>query len=156
MEGYEDNVWKSHFKEGVFYCSIYIAKTGEFAGYCGIKGTGTEKWELVIELLPAFQGQGIGRYALELMMSGLAESAGQHLFLAKVDPDNVASQKLMEKLNGNPSGIEKFIITDDKVIREIEEECANEVDDRLRSLAAKFKVRPGALLTHILVYTFER
>lgn len=156
LEGYKDSIWNSHFKEGVFYCSIYKATTNEFAGYCGIKGTGTEKWEFAIELLPVFQRQGIGKHALELLMTGLSQSAEQHLFLAKVDPDNEPSQKLMEKLNGIPSGIEKFIITDDKVIKEIEEECANEVDDRLRSLADKFQVRPEALLCHILVYTFER
>lgn len=156
FESYKDSVWQSHFKDGVFYCSIYKTETNEFAGYCGIKGTGTEKWEFSIELLSAFQGQGIGKHALELLMTGLAESAGQHLFLAKVDPDNEHSQKLMEKLNGIPSGVEKYIITDDKLLQEIEEECANEVDDRLRSLAAKFQVRPEALLCHILVYTFER
>lgn len=156
FEDYKDSVWQSHFKEGVFYCSVYKAQSNEFVGYCGIKGTGTEKWELAIELLPAFQGQGIGQHALELLMTGLADSAGQHLFLAKVDPDNEHSQKLMEKLHGIPSGVDKYIITDDKLIREIEEECADEIDDRLRSLADKFQVRPEALLCHILVYTFER
>lgn len=156
LDGYKDRVWQSHFEPGVFYCSIFIAETKEFAGYCGIKGTGTEKWEFSIELLPTFQGQGVGKHALELLMTELSQSAGQHLFLAKVDPDNEPSQKLMEKLNGIPSGIAKFLITDDKVIKEIEEECADEVDDRLRSLAIKFQVKPEALLTHILVYTFER
>lgn len=156
FESYKDSVWKSHFKEGVFYCSIFKVATNEFAGYCGIKGTGTEKWEFAIELLPAFQRQGIGKQAVELLMSGLSQSAGQHLFFAKVDPDNEPSQKLMEKLNGIPSGIDKYIITDDKVIQEIEEGCADEVDDRLRSLAIKFHVKPEALLCHILVYTFER
>lgn len=156
LEGYKDRVWQSHFEPGVFYCAVYMTEPREFVGYCGIKGTGTEKWEFAIELLPAFQGQGIGLHALELLMTGLSQSAGQHLFLAKVDPDNEPSQKLMEKLNGIPSGIAEFIITDDKVIKEIEEECADEVDDRLRSLATKFQVKPEALLTHILVYTFER
>lgn len=156
LEGYKDSVWQSHFEDGVFYCSIYKADTSEFAGYCGIKGTGTEKWELSIELLPDFQGHGLGAHAMELLMRGLSKSANQHLFLAKVDPDNEPSQKLMEKLHGIPSGIEKFIISDEKLIKEIEEECADEIDDRLRSLAAKFDVRPEALLCHILVYSFER
>lgn len=155
FEGYKDSVWQSHFEEGVFYCSIYKATTNEFVGYCGIKGTGTEKWEFAIELLPAFQKRGIGKHALELLMTGLSQSAGQHLFFAKVDPDNEPSQKLMEKLNGIPSGIEKFIITDDEAIKRIEEDCADEVDDRLRALAVKFQVRPEALLCHILVYNFE-
>lgn len=156
LEGYKDSVWKSHFDEGVFYCSIYKVLDNQFVGYCGIKATVSEKWEFAIELLPEYQGQGIGEHAVKLLMTGLSKSAGQHQFIAKVDPDNVPSQKLMDKLNGIPSGIEKFIITDDKKIREIEEECAAEVDDRLRSLAAKFQVRPESLLCHILVYTFER
>lgn len=55
---YCDMVWKEHIQPKALMCSIL--KNDTYIGYCGIKDTAHEPWEIAIELLPQWTRQGIG------------------------------------------------------------------------------------------------
>ena len=54
--------------------------------------------EVNISLMPEFQGQGIAFVAIEKAMEKISQEQGVKIFRAHVHQDNIASQKLFEKL----------------------------------------------------------
>ena len=132
---------------------LTIRKDGAYVGYCGIKSTAEENWEIAIELLPQWTNQGIGFTAITAMMDAIATRLGVSRFRVRIDPGNRASQKLFEKLGAQPNGISEFLIHDQAALEKVEEDNLHFIDENLIALAAQFDVEPRKLLSHVLEYT---
>ena len=149
------DLWNAFTNERSFMCTIRKASNNEFCGYCEINDVRTEEPELGIRLLKKVHNQGIGFHSLKLLMTKYAQLSGKNYFISKVDPQNYASQRLMEKLGGKPDGICDFIIHREEEKIALENEYAHLIDDKLIDLAEKFNVKPEKLLSHVLRYRIE-
>ncbi|MCM1181680.1 MAG: hypothetical protein NC347_15625 [Clostridium sp.] len=52
---------------------ISIEADNEYVGYCGIKNTAQEQWEIAIEILNKWKQKGIGYKAIRAMMSEILQ-----------------------------------------------------------------------------------
>ncbi len=156
QEIYMDKSWKDQFKSENRIC--YVIETAQESLYCGecaVKDISAEMTEIEIELLQEYQHQGIGYKALIMMFEKLAYSYGKQEFCAKVEPDNYASQFLMEKLKGIPSGLARdYTISDDRIER-FAETHRYLLDERMYEIAERFGAEANRLLTELLVYKFH-
>lgn len=144
-------LWNDHCGDTAL--TLSAMKHGEYIGYCGIKDTSKEPWEIAVELLPGWTHQGVGTTAVSAMLDALKERLGVTAFRVRIDPYNVASQGLFEKLGARPNGISRFILQDEEEIRQCEETNLHLINDALRAVARKFDVEPRRLLSHVLEYT---
>lgn len=145
-----ERLWLDH--AGHTALTLSILKDGEYIGYCGIKDLSKDPWEIAIELLPGWTHQGIGSAVISAMLDAIKERLGIVDFRVRIDPTNLASQGLFEKLGARPNGISKFILHDEEEIRQCEEENLHLIDDALIAVAAKFQTEPRKLLSHVLEY----
>ena len=150
-EAYCDMVWREHQEPKALMFSII--KDGQYIGYCGIKNTSQEPWEIAIEILPDWTNQGIGRIAVAGMLDAVKARLGINQFRVRIDPGNHASQKMFEKLGAIPNGISEFLIHDKATLEKCEEGNLHLIDADTISLAGKFGVEPRKLLSHILEYS---
>ena len=150
-QAYCDMAWNEHVEPKALM--LTISKDGAYVGYCGIKSTAEENWEIAIELLPQWVNQGIGYKAMTAMMDSIATRLGVSRFRVRIDPGNRASQKLFEKLGAQPNGISEFLIHDQEALDKVEEDNLHLIDEKLIALAAQFDVEPRKLLSHVLEYT---
>ena len=150
-ETYCDMVWREHQEPKALMFSII--KDGQYIGYCGIKNTSQEPWEIAIEILPDWTNQGIGRIAIDGMLDAVKARLGINQFRVRIDPGNHASQKMFEKLGAIPNGISEFLIHDRATLEKCEEDNLHLIDADTISLAGKFGVEPRKLLSHILEYS---
>lgn len=146
------NTWKDMLSENSRRFAIVDTETKAFCGYCGIKDIRKRIPEIEIELLERYQRKGIGYHALAGMMKSIADKYGTEAFLSKVEPDNYASQNLMEKLGGKPDGTQLDIRIEEEDAAAFEERYKSLIDDNIRMVAEKFQVEPRRLLTHVLLY----
>lgn len=149
-EDYQDMMWKEHVQDKSMMFTIEV--DGEYAGYCGINNLSCENWEIAIELLTKFRYKGIGCKAISIMLSEIKNRLGIERFRAKIDPENYASQRLIEKLGATPYGIAEYLLHKEEDITRLEEENLDEIDDQLIHVAQKFGVEPRKLLSHVLEY----
>ena len=147
-----DELWSEHLSHETLYCSIVHRATGEYIGYCGIKNLHKDIWEIAIELKEEHCGQGFGYEAVTGFIEKATEALGPHEYCSRVEPENVASQKLMEKLGFQPSGISEFFLHDEEEKREAEEKYAYKLDGRYIELAKRFHTTPEKLISHVLEY----
>lgn len=150
-EAYCDMAWNEHVEPKALM--LTILKDGTYIGYCGIKNTTQKPWEIAVELLPQWTNRGIGRIAIPVMMTAIYERLGEMEYRVRIDPGNVPSQKLFEKLGAVPNGISEFLIHDQAVLEQCEDEHLSNIDERLVALSEKFHVEPRKLLSHVLEYT---
>ena len=150
-QAYCDMAWNEHVEPKALM--LTIRKDGAYVGYCGIKSTAEENWEIAIELLPQWVNQGIGYQAITAMIDAIATRLGVSSFRVRIDPGNRASQKLFEKLGAQPNGISEFLIHDQEALDKVEEDNLHLIDEKLIALAARFDVEPRKLLSHVLEYT---
>lgn len=150
-ERYCSQIWEDHNSDTALILSI--TKNGGYVGYCGIKDLSQKPWEIAIELLPEWTHQEIGTAAITAMLDAIGKRLGTVDFRVRIDPNNIASQGLFEKLGAKPNGISKFILHDEKEIRQCEEDNLHLIDDRLIAVAQQFDVEPRKLLCHVLEYT---
>ncbi|MGN0711906.1 MAG: GNAT family N-acetyltransferase [Anaerovoracaceae bacterium] len=155
MKGFEDLLWEDMKNEKAFYTTIRRKSDDRYMGYCGIKNTQKEEWELGIEMLKEFQNYGYASQSLRLFMETVAKITGIFSFKALVAGENIASQRMCEKLGGVPSGIAEYLLHDQKYMEEYERENAGKVTEQIKEAAYKFGVAPEKLLTHVLVYRFK-
>ena len=95
-DSFLDLVWREHNEDKCLKLSII--KDGDYIGYCGIKDTTLPIWEIAIELLPAWTRHGIGFVALSTMLNEMESRLGITKYTVRIEPSNLASQKLFEKL----------------------------------------------------------
>jgi len=150
-EAYCRMVWKEHREDKALMLSI--VRNGTYLGYCGIKNTSQKPWEIAIELHRDWTGQGVGSIAVAAMLDAIKTRLGISEFRVRIDPGNIASQKLFEKLGAVPNGISELWLKDAVQIERCEEENLNYIDDQVIALAGKFGVEPRKLLSHVLEYS---
>ena len=148
----QNRLWEDHINgEGVAY-SIIRKDDGAYIGYCGIDELERSPWELEIELLEEYCHMGYGYKCLKMFMDRVAELSGRNSFVCRIDPDNTASQRLVEKIGFKPDGLADFVLYDDKSKRRFEEKYAEKIDDDYKAIAEKFGVEPVKLISHFLKF----
>lgn len=150
-ESYRTLLWKEHLAEKAL--TLSIEKDGTYIGYCGIKNTSQIPWEIAIELLPQWTKQGIGPVAISAMLDATKARLGTSKFRVRIDPGNSASQRMFERLGAIPNGISEFLLHDQEVMDQCEENNLHLIGEDTIALAKKFGVEPRKLLSHILEYT---
>lgn len=149
-EHFCEKIWRDHTDDTSLVLSI--VKDGEYVGYCGIKDLSKSPWEIAIELLPRWTHQGIGPAVISAMLDALKGRLSVDDFRVRIDPNNITSQGLFEKLGAQPNGISKYILQSEEEIQQCEEANLHLMDDTLISVAQKFDVEPRKLLSHVLEY----
>lgn len=147
--------WKGVQGEDSLYCTICAKETGEFLGYCAIERLKRQCPEIAINLLEHFQSRGLGPEAVLAFMGAFWRVAGVTPFIAKIDPQNIGSQKMFRRLGFVPWGIDTHFINDPAILEGFEEERLEElggISEELCSLAEEFDVEPRKLLSHVLVF----
>ena len=147
-----NSIWDEHIGYQALYCSIL---NNEYIGYCGIKNLQKNIWEIAIELKEEACHKGNGYEALSLFLAQLRSTFGHRVISSRIEPDNIASQNLFEKLGFKPFGLSDFLLHTDEEKRRFEEKYADRVDENLRKLAEKFNVEPVKLLSHVVEYRLE-
>lgn len=143
-------VWHDHNEDKCLMLSI--VKDGEYVGYCGIKNTNQPVWEIVIELLPEWTRHGIGYVTLSTMLNEMESRLGVTKYIVRIEPANLASQKLFKKLGARPCGIADLWFQEETAIKRCEEAGLHLIDNHMIEVANKFQVEPRELLSHVLEY----
>lgn len=149
-EPFLDLVWREHNEDKSLMLSI--VKGRDYIGYCGIKNTAQPIWEIAIELLPEWTKHGIGFLALTAMLDEMKSRLGVSKYIVRIEPTNMASQKLFEKLGARPSGIVDLWFNEQTTLEKCEEAGLHLIDDHMIEVAKKFNVEPRKLLSHVLEY----
>ncbi|MDY3900341.1 MAG: GNAT family N-acetyltransferase [Atopobiaceae bacterium] len=144
--------WDDVSSEGSLFCTITASKDRRTCGFCCIEQLEEDPSEIGIRLLPEFRGRGIGGEAVSALIAGVERMAGPTEFVAQIDADNEASQRLFRRLGFLPDHVDTPIFKDPTLIAWLEESRLNLIDDRLRALADEFGVEPRTLLSHSLVF----
>lgn len=153
-EAFQASLWNQYLDHTALI--LAIVKDGRFVGYCGIENTAKAPWEISIELLPEWTHKGIGFAAIGAMLEAMQERLGVTEFRVRIDPSNVASQSLFEKLGAKPNGISSLLLRTEEEIHQCEEENLPNIDETLVAVAEKFGVEPRKLLSHVLEYKLRR
>lgn len=141
------------FKPESFFCIVEDAAGGSPIGYLGIKDTGTDIWEIAIELDRQCTHRGFGSKSLRLFLDELHKIVGKGEFKALVEVDNVPSQKCFEKLGAELIGLcNGPILKLESEKERFEDNNLNLIDDNMRELARRLSVKPRKLLSHVLDY----
>ena len=138
-----------------FYCVIEKAEDRTPIGFIGIKDSTKDVWEIAIELDQHYVGQGYGPHSVRLFLNEISRITGKTDFQAKVDADNVPSQKCFQKLGKLvgicPAGFPMTPEKEERVIRLFHDS----IDDHIRELAASLGVEPEQLLVKVLDYRMK-
>lgn len=138
----------------VFYC--IIEKDGTPIGYLGLKDTRLDLWEIAIELDAEHTKQKLGRQSLRLYLNEIYRLTGKRQFQAKVEVDNIPSQKCFERLGAELVGLcDTIVLKTDSEKRQFEERNLDLIDTHIIGLAGRLRVEPRTLLSHILDYRLE-
>lgn len=149
-ERYCAEIWNDYNNDTALMFSI--TKDDAYIGYCGIKDLSRNPPEISIELIAEWTHHGIGSATIPAMLDAVKERLGIVDFRIRIDPTNLASQRLFEKLGAKPNGISKFILHKEDEIRQYEVENLHSIDDARIAVAEKFQVEPRKLLSHVLEY----
>lgn len=149
-EAYRNMLWNEHIEYKALMFSVIV--DNEYAGYCGIKNTTHEQWEIAIEILNKWKHKGIGYRAISVMLDEIKNRLNVSEFRVRIDVENYPSQRLFEKLGAEPNGISEFLLHEEADIRRCEEENIHLLDERIQKLAKQFNVEPRKLLSHVLEY----
>ena len=149
-EAYRNMLWNEHIEYKALMFSVIV--DNEYAGYCGIKNTTHEQWEIAIEILNKWKHKGIGYRAISVMLDEIKNRLNVSEFRVRIDAENYPSQRLFEKLGAEPNGISEFLLHEEADIRRCEEENIHLLDERIQKLAKQFNVEPRKLLSHVLEY----
>lgn len=149
-EAYRNMLWNEHIEYKALMFSVIV--DNEYAGYCGIKNTTHEQWEIAIEILNKWKHKGIGYRAISVMLDEIKNRLNVSEFRVRIDAENYPSQRLFEKLGAEPNGISEFLLHEEADIRRCEEENIHLLDERIQKLAKQFNVEPRKLLGHVLEY----
>lgn len=150
-EEFCNELWDEYVCNTKLMCTI--AYNGIYVGYCGVDNVAKRPWELSIELKPEWTKQGIGPAALGAMMEQIKLRLGVTEYTVKIDPTNLSSQKMFERLGAVPKGLAEFWIHDPKALEQCEEDNLHCIDDSIIAVAEKFSVEPRKLLSHVLEYS---
>ena len=95
----------SYARHGFGLCAVTLKGTGEPIGICGLlRRDGLPAPDLGFALLPQFCGQGYAFEAASAVKADAHARLGVRTLLAIVNPDNVPSIRLLERLGFAPAG----------------------------------------------------
>lgn len=146
----EDAIWQQTQEDSTFYCTIKLS--GKPIGYVAIKDTRESIWELVAEFDPLFCNKGYGTKSIFLFLKAVQDLTMYDLYCAKVEVENIASQKCFAKLGAELVGIANGAIEDEEEKARFENENLDRIDANMIALAKKLQVEPRKLLSHVLEY----
>lgn len=139
-----------------FYCIVERIQGNAPIGYIALKDTRQPLWEIAIELDEGACGHGYGPRAISLFLHAIRDLTGHSEYQARVEPDNVFSQKCMMKAGAQLHGVcDSIILNTEKEKTRFEEQNLEKIDDNLRELAAKLGLEPRKLLSQVLDYRIE-
>jgi len=125
-------------------------------GYIGIKDTSADIWELAIELDKQYTQRGLGPRSIVLFLNEISRITGKTTFKAKVEADNIPSQKCFERIGAALMGLcDGPLLKMPEEKERFEEKNLNLVDDNIRDIADRLAVEPRKLLSHVLEYHVE-
>lgn len=125
-------------------------------GYIGIKDTSTDIWELAIELDKHYTQCGLGPRSIKLFLNEISRITGKATFAARVEADNIPSQKCFERIGAGLMGLSDGpLLKTPEEKEQFEVENLNLIDDSIRDIANRLAVEPRKLLSHVLEYHVE-
>lgn len=148
-----ERYWEDVSSESSLFCTVVEGR--EVYGFCSIENLDEDPSEIGVRLLPPYRGRGIGTEAVRALMQKVQRVAEPTAFVAKIDSDNTASQRLFRKLGFVPAGVDTPIFRDPEFLQRFEESHLGLIDDGIRALAEEFGVKPRTLLSHALVFRFD-
>lgn len=104
--------WDDLLSETHLTCSILETKTGAFCGFCQLQWIFSPTPELGIDLLPAYQKQGVAAEVLPAFLSHAKEQLPISYFYAKIKENNLPSLRLAEKIGGICVGTKSLLPAD--------------------------------------------
>ena len=145
----DESLWKPVLQEHAFYCMAELDK--QPIGYVAILDTRDPCWEVATEFLPEYCGKGYGTRSVKLFLKAIREITLIDSYCAKVEVDNIASQKCFEKLGAELTGLADGVLTESEQ-EAFEKANEDQINDHMRMLAKQLNVDPHRLLTHVLLY----
>ena len=104
--------WDDLLSEEHLTCSILQKDTGTFCGFCQLQWIFSSTPELGIDLLPAYQKQGVAMEILPAFLSQAKKLLKNDYFYSKIKKNNVPSQKLAENIGGKYIGMKSLLPKD--------------------------------------------
>jgi RimJ/RimL family protein N-acetyltransferase len=102
---------------GPFFAYVIVRRADGLAiGDAGFHGPPTESGEVEIgyALVPAARGAGYAQEAVALLIAWAWRQPGVRLITARVEPDNAASKRVLQRLGfewgGDRDGMERFVL----------------------------------------------
>ena len=89
---------------------------------------------------------------LSTMLNEMESRLGVTKYIVRIEPANLASQKLFKKLGARPCGIADLWFQEETTIKRCEEAGLHLIDNHMIEVANKFQVEPRELLSHVLEY----
>ena len=77
---------------------IYMIESNELAGDCGYYSISENVAEIGYTVSPGFQGNGLGTETVGTLINHLFNKKGMEKIIARTDPENIPSSKLLERL----------------------------------------------------------
>ena len=140
----------------VFYCVICDSKENQPVGYLGIKDTSADLWEIAIELDAKHTRRGLGPQSICLYLNEIQRLTGKGEFRARVEVDNLPSQKCFERLGAELIGLcDSVVLKIDDEKKRFEEKNLSLIDKHMMGLAERLGVEPRKLLSHVLDYQLK-
>lgn len=140
----------------VFYCAICDFKKNQSFGYLGIKDTSADLWEIAIELDAKYTQRGLGPQSIRLYLNEIQRITGKGEFRAKVEVDNLPSQKCFERLGAELVGLcDSVVLKTNDEKKRFEEKNLDLIDEHMVDLAERIGVEPRKLLSHVLDYRLK-
>ena len=136
-----------------FFCVIESVAEQKPIGYIGLKDTRNDLWEIAIELDNQCTGKGYGPNSVRLFLNEIYKITGRAEYQARIDTNNLPSQKCFEKIGAELVGLcdgPILKLPDEK--KRFEDKNLNLIDNHMRELASRLGVEPRKLLSHVLDY----
>ena len=145
--------WHETQRERSFFCICERLQDRTPMGYISIKDTRKPLWEIAIEFDRQYCHHGYGSRSILLFLQEIQRITGIEEFQARVEPDNVPSQKCMEHIGASLVGIcNGDILVTEEMKEAFENESLEMIDDHMQQLAGRLLIPPRKLLSHVLDY----
>ena len=146
----DDAIWQQTQEDSTFYCTVKLSDKP--IGYVAIKDTRESIWEIVAEFDPSFCNKGYGTKSIMLFLKAVQDITMCDLYCAKIEVENIASQKCFTKLGAELIGITNGAIEDEEEKAQFENENLDRIDANMIKLAERLQIEPRKLLSHVLEY----
>ena len=117
--------------------AILLGDNNEWCGYCSVFYKENDIPELGINLLPAYQGRGIGAAAIRQLITYVRKDHNMSKFSLKMTRENIRCRRMCEKLGAKFEG--EVIHPMDQMFKNFEEELGAEAFQKaVKGISLKF------------------